>query len=300
MEGGLLREITNKPPYAVLLRYFINPMTTTNMETKPDTAREDKVAKPSGHKILMLWFGAMVFLGVAFALWMFWIHVYAYEGHLRDGFSKNPGDWGTFGDYIGGVLNPFFSLLAFFALLWTIKIQTRALKISNKALRLSKTELELTRGELIKTADAAQKQVKLFQDEHKRSEIYSHIERLVTRINYNYKKPLIDEITLFDFVYKKTPSDAPFNIYLDKLIIGWSQQPSDVAHEIGMIQIDLGQLLEFLEEYETRNYGKHLIKFYQWEYLDLLDFLRDNKLFLLEDDDLYDNFVGKDSSFGKY
>ena len=52
--------------------------------------------------------------------------------------------WGQFGDYMGGVLNPFVALLAFMALLYTI--------VQNQE------ELELTRIELTKTAEAATKQ----------------------------------------------------------------------------------------------------------------------------------------------
>jgi len=46
--------------------------------------------------------------------------------------SNNPADWGLFGDYIGGVLNPLFGFLAFIGLLWTIKLQHDALKLSEE------------------------------------------------------------------------------------------------------------------------------------------------------------------------
>jgi hypothetical protein len=54
-------------------------------------------------------------------------------------------DWGTFGDFVGGTLNPFFAFMAFLALLTTIRIQSN--------------ELELTRDELSKSSNALESQV---------------------------------------------------------------------------------------------------------------------------------------------
>lgn len=39
--------------------------------------------------------------------------------------SSNPADWGSFGDFFGGTLNPIFSLMSFIALLATIHIQIK-------------------------------------------------------------------------------------------------------------------------------------------------------------------------------
>ncbi|MEA9787943.1 hypothetical protein VDF90_11940 [Xanthomonas campestris pv. raphani] len=39
--------------------------------------------------------------------------------------SNDPGIWGQFGDYFGGVLNPLFALAAFLSALWSINVQQR-------------------------------------------------------------------------------------------------------------------------------------------------------------------------------
>lgn len=44
--------------------------------------------------------------------------------------SDNKGDWGVFGDYMGGVLNPTFSAMSFIFLLYTIKLQLDQIKLS--------------------------------------------------------------------------------------------------------------------------------------------------------------------------
>ena len=67
-------------------------------------------------------------------------------------------DMGAIGDFFGGLLNPVFALIGLFALLATIKIQSKALKISSEELVNSRKELELTRGELEKSAIAQQEQ----------------------------------------------------------------------------------------------------------------------------------------------
>lgn len=55
--------------------------------------------------------------------------------------SKNSGDWGTFGDFIGGTLNPTLAFLSLLAILQTIRIQSRELGNSTKALENSEKEL---------------------------------------------------------------------------------------------------------------------------------------------------------------
>jgi len=66
-------------------------------------------------------------------------------------FSAEVGDWGAFGDYIGGILNPLFGFLGLLALLLTIKLQSQEL-------RLSRLEMEATRKELEGSKEAHDKQ----------------------------------------------------------------------------------------------------------------------------------------------
>ena len=61
-----------------------------------------------------------------------------YFNNFNEGFSSDQAIWGTFGDYIGGVLNPVFGFLA---LLITIALQSKELKLSREELRNSSTAL---------------------------------------------------------------------------------------------------------------------------------------------------------------
>ncbi len=42
--------------------------------------------------------------------------------------AKDKGDWGTFGDYVGGLLNPTIAALALFWLITSVKLQIKELK----------------------------------------------------------------------------------------------------------------------------------------------------------------------------
>lgn len=68
-------------------------------------------------------FGLTV-LGYAAWFWMM-------NGHEL---SQNSGDWGTFGDFVGGILNPLVAFSAFYWLTVSVSIQHRELGETRKAL----------------------------------------------------------------------------------------------------------------------------------------------------------------------
>ncbi|NIP38569.1 MAG: hypothetical protein GWO07_06740 [Candidatus Dadabacteria bacterium] len=82
---------------------------------------------------------AIIVMVAVFLLYLFRFH---------DGLSPIQVDWGQFGDYFGGILNPILSFFAIIALLFTIKLQSEQLKNSAEELKLSREYLRLTREEL--------------------------------------------------------------------------------------------------------------------------------------------------------
>ncbi|RYY04580.1 MAG: hypothetical protein EOO53_01855 [Gammaproteobacteria bacterium] len=62
--------------------------------------------------------------------------------------SDSPATWGVFGDFLGGVINPFIGLLTVVLLVASIKQQNLALAQNEKALKLSNEELAATREEI--------------------------------------------------------------------------------------------------------------------------------------------------------
>jgi hypothetical protein len=75
----------------------------------------------------------LAYVGFAAALLVIGFFAFKFFGPL----SNDPGKWGEFGDYIGGVLNPTFSFLALISLLATLGLQTRELRISARELKNS-------------------------------------------------------------------------------------------------------------------------------------------------------------------
>jgi len=118
--------------------------------------------------------------------WLAWIFVSAiviimlvflfYFMSFNDGLSIKHDEWGTFGDFIGGILNPILSFFALTALLLTIILQNR--------------ELEATRSEISQSRLAAQEQVAHFKDESKKSDIYKTIQVLESRLERLYREPI--------------------------------------------------------------------------------------------------------------
>lgn len=61
-------------------------------------------------------------------------------------FGLTPSDkqesWGQFGDFVGGILNPLFSIIGLVALLYTIKLQSKEMRNSTKELKSSAKALK--------------------------------------------------------------------------------------------------------------------------------------------------------------
>lgn len=89
---------------------------------------------------------------ILFGISLFMLLIFLYLLKFgKYGLSPDQGDWGTFGDFIGGTLNPVFAFLSLLALLTTIRLQ-------NKELKASRQELSMTRDELSRSADAQKEQ----------------------------------------------------------------------------------------------------------------------------------------------
>lgn len=56
--------------------------------------------------------------------------------------SENQEAWGQFGDFVGGILNPLFSIIGLMALLYTIKLQSIEMRNSTKELKASAKALK--------------------------------------------------------------------------------------------------------------------------------------------------------------
>lgn len=77
--------------------------------------------------------------------------------------SNDPATWGTFGDYLGGTLNPIISFLALIGLLYTIHQQAQ--------------EMQATRNELERSAEQQSRQAEIFNLQQFESTFFSLLEQ---------------------------------------------------------------------------------------------------------------------------
>lgn len=111
-------------------------MKNKNLEQKFDTLTSTQLLK---------WLAWILGFAAAIVVIVFTFYFREFHGE----FSSVKADWGTFGDFIGGTLNPLLSFLGLIALLLTIVLQSKELESTRKELNRSalaqeKTELALS------------------------------------------------------------------------------------------------------------------------------------------------------------
>ncbi len=131
-----------------------------------------------------LWMIAGVFLLVAGVVGRYFTY---FKGDL----STEHGDWGTFGDYIGGILNPILSFLSLIALLATIVLQSKELKLTRKELKRSASAQEDTKKILDKQSETLARQqfestfFSMLDQHNKVLESFSTTENIVDDVKYS-------------------------------------------------------------------------------------------------------------------
>ena len=105
-------------------------------------------------------------------------------------FFDDPTNWGIFGDYVGGTLNPILGFFSFMLLLLNLYFQRQQLDKTEEQLKLNQEELKLTREELKKAADAQIDSAKVMNEQLKTqflqqfdSSFFSILDRLTILLN---------------------------------------------------------------------------------------------------------------------
>lgn len=251
----------------------------SNIEFSQNHTQTEKFINTSNLINWLEWtfFGAvLMFFAV---LGLYWVFL----GHGRS-VSLDPQVWGTFGDYVGGVLNPFFSFLALLALLQTIRIQNLQLEISQQELKASREELRLSRTELAKTAEAAQKQAEHLEGESKRIDLHRIIEKLAERINRNYNENRLENNSSIHKVMCGD-RDPVSNPYLQQMLSLYENKSTATYNTIRWIEKDLDRLAFYIQQYErvSQYGGTPIPEFYRSEFCDLVTLLHNYDMVLNKD-----------------
>uniref|UniRef100_UPI004048AD9A putative phage abortive infection protein n=1 Tax=Aliarcobacter sp. TaxID=2321116 RepID=UPI004048AD9A len=179
-------------------------------------------------------------------------------------------DWGTFGDFFGGTLNPIFALFSLFAIIYTIKIQT-------KELEFSREELEATRKELEGSRIAQQEQSKSLklQNEATKLQIFENtffqLNNIFsnTRLNLNY---VIQRPFKEDIVFSST---EVISFFLKELKRFDSYDSLNVNYEkySGIYTGQIYQIIKFIDDSYIENKQRYVNIFRAQFTKDELEFL---------------------------
>lgn len=107
-----------------------------------------------------VWMAVIPLIAVVLAI----IVIAAYRLMFGAQFSDRQDQWGQFGDFVGGVLNPMLAFFSILLLLITVRLQLE--------------ELQLTREELRKSSKALDEQSKAFARQNFESLLFNSIKRL--------------------------------------------------------------------------------------------------------------------------
>jgi hypothetical protein len=156
---------------------------------------------------------------------------------LDEPFSPDQSKWGTFGDYVGGVMNP---LVAACALYWL----TMSVRLQKQELAATREELELTRGELADASAAQQEQARLALLSTQISSlnlrlgsISIELNHLRTRLNYalQYMDKRGSQIIMYDIENGGTIMASILSNLLQEKIEFLSQREQAIFTELELI-----------------------------------------------------------------
>ncbi|MCS6175861.1 hypothetical protein [Shewanella baltica] len=120
----------------------------------------------------------------------------------------NQGDFGAFGDFLGGVLNPILGFATVGLLIWSLKMQMKELSLSNQQLALTRQELKETKEETALSRKAMEDQVKHLQKEAKLNELLRLMATMKTKCDnmlnskVNEDDIIIEGVNLHRGVYR--------------------------------------------------------------------------------------------------
>lgn len=105
--------------------------------------------------------------------------------------SNKSGDWGAFGDFFGGILNPIFGLISVSLILVTIWQQKSALAQTTKQINLSVEEMTKSVAAQEKQAELSEKQLKELMKKSELDESIRVLNNLINDLNDSIDEALV-------------------------------------------------------------------------------------------------------------
>ncbi|MCV6639237.1 putative phage abortive infection protein [Candidatus Albibeggiatoa sp. nov. NOAA] len=190
--------------------------------------------------ILFIAVAAVIFVASpAILYFLVGVDILGFVGHK----DTEIGQWGTVGDYFGGMLNPILAFLSLYLLLQTIRIQSRELEASRQ-------ELELSRKEFAKSAsalEAQEQQMALQTFENTFFQLLSLYRENVQNMHTNRSSKEISGRECFSNFHRNYK-----NNYATKKDLLYSYQKSIKGEKIDRIELNVyfknfSQILRFID-----------------------------------------------------
>lgn len=119
--------------------------------------------------------------------------------------------FGTFGDFIGGTLNPLLQFVVISMLLWSIQVQRRELAVANETLLETKKELKETKVANEAQAKALKEQVTLYEKKEAYEQYVTVLNNIEQSIQYLLNQPLsLEQLGEPSMVVESTLSEVFF------------------------------------------------------------------------------------------
>jgi hypothetical protein len=129
--------------------------------------------------------------------------------------SKSSENWGQFGDYMGGVINPIFGFISVILLIYTILQQQKALSLQEEELKATREELARSAKAQEESEKALNEQAEIFKQQQFEATFFSLFNQLI-QINNNLLQIVekdtfeMEEYNIYYFVFSRYKSDYYF------------------------------------------------------------------------------------------
>ncbi|MCL1048455.1 hypothetical protein L2755_02250 [Shewanella abyssi] len=184
---------------------------TTNPPTQAQAAVQNDAGEDKSKDISFKWLILLLALVAACLNGLYFMN-------FNNGWG-NQADFGAFGDFLGGVLNPVLGFATVGLLIWSLKMQMEELSLSRKELALTRQELAETKDETALSRQAMEDQVTHLQKEAQLNEVM----RIMTDLRIQYQNHLRSSQFINESILKvltKIPQSVrPTSSYLKKLTI---------------------------------------------------------------------------------
>lgn len=190
------------------------------------------------------------------------------------------GDFGAFGDYFGGVLNPILGFATVSLLVWSLKYQMDELALSRQELALTRQELAETKEETALSRKAMEEQVNHIKNEAKLNELTRLLERsqrkydaLINqtfpitgvKTNPNTTRVIKDS---YDSLLNKTLLNADPVTY--EAIILASTKDENVINHLNILRRETILISDLALKYYSLNESEEFARAYMFDSYDML------------------------------